>query len=46
MDEESLMILKTLIVDVAATLSVVVTCVALLLIEFWGIKKIWKLLRG
>jgi hypothetical protein len=40
------MILKTLIVDVATTLSVVATCVALLLIELWGIKKIWKLLRG
>ena len=40
---ETLHYLKEVTLEAASLLTLVMACVALLLIEFWGIRKIWKL---
>ena len=36
---------KELVLEGASLMTLLMACIALLLIEFWGIKKIWKLVK-
>jgi hypothetical protein len=40
---EMLRHVKELVLEGASLMTLLMACVALLLIEFWGIKKIWKI---
>jgi len=41
---ETLRQLKEFILEGVSVMTLLMACVAVLLIEFWGIKKIWKLI--
>ena len=41
---ETLHEIKELVLEGISLLTLLMACVAILLIEFWGLKKIWKLI--
>ena len=43
MSVELLRQIKELVLEGASLMTLLMACIALLLIEFWGIKKIWKI---
>lgn len=45
MDLETIRHGKEIVLEVTSLLTLAEACVALLLIEFWGLKKIWKIIR-